>query len=286
MAERQRPPLTDADLERALAELGRELDYPHTPDLTQAVRARITAAPAAPRRRSWDVFGSLFSPRVRRYTYACVVLLALASLLLAASPGTRDAVADRLGIGGADISTDPPVVVPTPGTPPGTLAELGTTLQLGALLPLEEARARLAFEPLSLPSKLGEPDAVYVLSRPQGDQLTYVYVPREGLPEVVGTGVGALVMQFAGDTNESFIQKQLQPGTTLELVTVNGQRAYWLSGEPHTFMYADPNGDIWPETVRLAGNTLLWEVDGKTLRIESALPQDEVIRLAEEMSAP
>jgi hypothetical protein len=149
---------------------------------------------------------------------------------------------------------------------------------------LTEAVSSVGFAALPAPEALlGAPEEAYVGASPAGGQLTYVYLPRDGLPEVAGSGVGLLISQFEGHTNESFIQKQLQPGTTLEVVTVNGRRAFWLSGEPHTFYYEDRAGNILPETIRLAGNVLLWEVDGTTLRIESALPKDEVIRIAESM---
>src|SRR5688572_14060630 len=110
MVERPTTHHTDADLERALTELGRELDYPATPDLRQAVYARLSAAPE---RRGWQAaLRDLFTPAVRRYAYAAVVLLALVGAAVAASPSARNAVADRLGLDGVEISTNPTVTVP------------------------------------------------------------------------------------------------------------------------------------------------------------------------------
>ena len=42
--------LSEAALERELAELGRHLAYPPTPDLAAAVRRRLAAAPPPPQR--------------------------------------------------------------------------------------------------------------------------------------------------------------------------------------------------------------------------------------------
>jgi hypothetical protein len=66
-------------------------------------------------------------------------------------------------------------------------------------------------------------------------------------------------------------------------VTVQGGSGYWLEGTPHEFLYRDASGHIVPETVRLAANVLLWEVNGITVRIESVLPRDDVIRIADAM---
>jgi hypothetical protein len=63
-------------------------------------------------------------------------------------------------------------------------------------------------------------------------------------------------------------------------VTVNGGRGFWLEGAPHQFFYRDPDGSVRPDTLRLAGNTLLWEQGGVTLRLEADLTRDQALRLA------
>jgi hypothetical protein len=64
-------------------------------------------------------------------------------------------------------------------------------------------------------------------------------------------------------------------------VTIDGSPGYWIGGEPHTFGYLDDQGEIAFGTIRLAGNTLLWEVDGVTYRFESALEMTDALRLME-----
>ena len=54
----------------------------------------------------------------------------------------------------------------------------------------------------------------------------------------------------------------------------------WLEGTPHQFFYRDSAGNPSPETLRLAGNTLLWEQDGVTFRLEAQVARDEALRIA------
>jgi hypothetical protein len=47
--------------------------------------------------------------------------------------------------------------------------------------------------------------------------------------------------------------------------------------------YVDAEGRTLTDTVRLAGDVLLWESDGITYRIESALPLERVLEIASSM---
>lgn len=258
----------DTRLEADLVDLGRRIDYPPTPDIASAVHARLTSQPApiqaAPGRIT----------HLRRWPMpAAAGLLVILVTTLALIPDTRDAIADRLGLRGAEIVVTPTVNVPA-----------GQNLLLGEQMPQAVAVAQLDFQPYLPPPGLSAPDAVYLLEPPLGGQISYVYLSRSGLPEAPETGVGLLISQFRGDTNESFIAKQLGAETTLEVVDVNGATGFWISGAPHVFAYEDANGEFQQETIRLAANVLIWENDGLTLRIESDLTKDEVLALAEAMT--
>ena len=261
------------DLERALAELGQHIDFPPAPALARAVRQRIAAAPP-PRAPFW--LGLL--QRRRRWLTAALALTAIIALALGLSRGARTTIADRLGLGGADVQlVSSPVV---PATNPA-----GAQLDLGQRITLEQAATTLGFRPIAPPLALyGAPDEVWIKQLPAGKQVTYLYRPRAGLPVSASSGVGLLVSQFAGDTNASFIQKQLGDGAHLDLVAVRGASAFWISGAPHVFYYKDSAGQIQQETLRLAGNTLIWEHDGFTLRIESALTEEQAIAVAESIT--
>jgi hypothetical protein len=272
MAEITNPRRQDPELnalEHELRDLGGQLDYPDGSSVASAVHARLDGVPEA-RARFWSRWSG--TPR-RAFATAAVALAVLFAGILALSPGTRTTIADRIGLPGIDVSTgDSP-------EPP-----IGGNLALGREVSLHEAAEVAGFPLLSPPSMLGSPDAVYVSDLPDGAHVTYLYGPRDELPQAKETGIGLLIMQFTGRTNQSFIQKQLGPDTSIEPIAVLGQPGFWIAGEPHVFFYQDAAGQIQEETIRLAGNVLLWEDAGRTLRIESTLDRAAVIAIAESMA--
>ena len=75
--------------------------------------------------------------------------------------------------------------------------------------------------------------------------------------------------------------------THLEAVSVGGEPGFWISGAPHAFFFVCYDaGECRQERYRLAGNVLIWEQDGVTLRLESALPREEALAIAESVFAP
>jgi hypothetical protein len=212
--------------------------------------------------------------------------------VLALSPAARTAVANWLGLRGLRIGVVepgqtlpvPPTSSPTSAPPePGSATTLGATLRLGERVSLEAARGRVRF-PVLTPSspELVAPDEVYVMEPPSGGQVSLVYGPRPGLPAVAETGISVLFTEFGGQIAEGgYFQKVLPRDSKLETVTVNGGPGYWIEGPFHTFFYKDSTGKIRDETIRLVGNTLLWEQGGLTLRIESALSKDAALAIAQ-----
>jgi hypothetical protein len=268
-------------LERDLRELAAAIEYPTTPQIGRAVRARIEQT-----RRPRHLAASR---PLALGVAAAVLALVLAGLVgLAVSPGFRSAVADRLGVGGASITQpERPSVTLPPATPTAvpsadaTPAPPGTGLGLGLLTTLDEARRLVNFVPL-LPAgePLATPDAVYVLRLdPQTSQLTLAYAPVPGQSARAG-GAALLIGEFHGRLDQPLLGKEAASGTRVTEVTVNGAPGFWLEGKPHTFYYLDAEGRIQPETIRLAGNTLLWQQGGLTLRIEGAASLDEALSIA------
>lgn len=297
MTERRRP-LSDADFDQALTELGARLIYPRTPDLAAGVRRRLTAQPG---RRGFRI-----PPVTLRRGLALAALVVVVAIgLISLSPGVRSAIADRLGLKGVRISVVPtlppipstpapspsatprsaagtPSVIATTPSPAATPAGLGGGLQLGKRVSLGEAQAGVGYAILapSLPD-LAPPDEVWLSQNVPGGQVAFVYAVRPGLPQAAQTGLGMLVTEFRGDIEPNLFGKLIPPGTRLEPVTVNGGRGWWIEGNPHAFFYRNANGQVHDEQLRLAGNTLLWEQNGLTLRLESALSKDEALRIAE-----
>ena len=103
----------ELDLEGALADLAAAIEFPPTPDLAAAVTARLDRAPAAapsalpaPAARARRWLGGLAG--WRRLAVAGMAAVLLAAAVLVASPGTREAVARRLGLRGIGVEIGPP----------------------------------------------------------------------------------------------------------------------------------------------------------------------------------
>jgi hypothetical protein len=265
----------ELDLEGALADLATALEFPLTPDLAAAVGARLEEAPAParrrPRRRPAGLAGW------RRLAVAGMAVVLLAAAVLVASPGTREAVARRLGLRGIDIR----IGGPPPST--ATTRPQGVDLGLGDRVSLEEARRLVGFPVLVPGGDLGRPDEVYVnRAVPVGGRVDLVYRPRPGLPASPFTDVGLLVTQFRGQPTPEFLKKVTTMGL-VEQLEVGGEPGYWFSGEPHFFTYQDAAGNLREERTRLAGDTLIWQRGELTLRIEGQLPREAALRVAESM---
>ena len=71
--------------------------------------------------------------------------------------------------------------------------------------------------------------------------------------------------------------KEIGADTTLQAVQVGSHDAFWISG-PHQLFLLTPDGE---QVFTVTGNVLLWEQDGTTLRLETALPKAEALALAE-----
>jgi hypothetical protein len=160
---------------------------------------------------------------------------------------------------------------------------VGANLRLGRRVGLGEVEAQVQYRVLRPTlSELGPPDEVYVGEPPPGGQVAFVYRARPGLPDAAETGVGLLMMQFRGglETDPGSFMKMLGPGTSLEQVMVAGAGGLWIEGRLHTFFYRDARGQPQSESVRLAGNVLLWEQASLTLRLEGPLTKERALEIA------
>lgn len=262
---------TDAALERRLRDLGSHLAYPPAPDLTRMVTQRLTLQPA-PRLRVWW----RWPVPARALVAAVLTLVVVASAALAAFPAARTAVANWLGLSGVSIVRVD--VLPSPPAAPGQ------PLYLGERVSLAEAQERVTYRiQLPTPADRWTPDEVYLGEPPPGGQVSFVYYPRPDLPPTSTTGVGLLLTQFQGSVEGLagiVIGKFVEPGTRVEEVAVNGEPGFWIEGKHHLFMYYDAAGSVREESIRLAGNTLLWQHGELTLRLESALSKQEALRIA------
>ncbi len=255
--------MPDDELERTLRDIGERLDYPRPVAMAAAVRARLREP--RPRRAAW------WPPRLT-LAPALVTLAILAVVVALASPDARAAAGQFLHLRGIDIFPVPTV--------PASLPPLRITFA-GQRATLDEAKRQVRFT-VRVPSapELGTPDDVFVESVGTSDRVSLVYREREGIPVSKEAGVSALVVEVRGTVDEVLLGKATGPGTKVEAITVNGAPGYWLEGAPHLFFYREPNGNVRDETLRLAGNTLVWVQDGLTIRLEAQVSKSDALRLA------
>ena len=260
-------------LEERLQQYSEDFVWPRTPDLRPAIR-RSLARERAPRSRlalRWVVLG-------------LVVLFAA----LMAVPQVRAQVLEFLQIGVVRIF---PVPLTATSTESSSLPQLPVTATpraastrapepapayivslrgIAGETTLEAARTELSFPILlpAYPADLGEPDRVFILSKGRLVILAWLdpndpNMARLSLHEI---GPGPLIVD------------KYSP-RLLEQTEVNGNPAAWVTGP---YLLQLTSGDVgWRRLVE--GNTLVWEADGITYRLESNLSLEETLRIADSL---
>ncbi|HSF60439.1 MAG TPA: hypothetical protein VLA69_01975 [Gaiellaceae bacterium] len=238
------------EIERALVQLGRELEVAAAPDLVPVVLAHIE-----PRRTT--------QPRRRRWVLAVAAAVVLAALVATiAIPDARSALLRILRIGGEQIE----LVDALPEVAP-ELGEL-VELTLGTRTTIEWARQDAGFDLRELES---QPDRVYLDDRgtvwflyggPSSVRLLVAQTPLHSVDEIL------------------FLKKLATPETKVEGVDVDGAPGFLLTGEPHFVLLVNPVGEVVEETARLARDVLVWERDGVAYRLEGDFSRDEALELA------
>lgn len=254
------------ELEQELRNLATAIDWPDC-DVVSRVSERLRA----------DVSTTVVPIASHRRWRTAAAVAAAAAVLTFSIPASRAAIGDWLGVSGEriEVSSTPPTIT----TPPGP-----ADLDLGPEVALGDLREEVGFNmPVPRVSGFEHPDEVHVSRPPAGGEATLAYRARTDLPSVDSTGFGMLISAFRADIDSGLFNKTVGPGSRVAVVTVQGGTGYWIEGAPHEFLYIDAAGEVVPEKVRLAGNVLLWEVNGITVRIESGLPRDEVIHIADAM---
>jgi hypothetical protein len=250
------------ELERQLIEVGRELEFPPSPDVAARVARVLPERPPARalrRRRA-----------LRVAVVTAALLLLIAGTVLAAVPSARNGILDLLGLRGATVERAPTI-------PPAS-RRANPKLALGKRTTLAGARRALPFD-LLVPRRLGGPDGVYVRSE-AGGYVSLAYRPRPGLPEARETGLGLLVSEFRGAADPDYLGKIASFGTRVRRFRLDGDPAVWLAGAPHDFFYRRPNGRVRESTLRLAANVLLVQGRGLLIRLEGTLRRSQTIAIA------
>src|SRR4051794_20213129 len=235
-------------LEQMLQATGARIDWPATPKLDAGVVPRIEGAtpPGTGYATAWG------RRRIRLRRPLVIALAAL--LLLAGSALAIPAVRDWLGLSTVEVKRVPK---PLP-------AARGARLALGTHVPLDAARAKLGFHPL-IPTRFGSA-TVYYDSFPPGGQLGLVY-PR-----------GIVITEVQGQLTP-YLAKFLPPGTSMDRLTIDDERALWIHGALHQYAYADRTGAIRTDSVRTAGDVMLWRHGDLLVRIEGARSKRQAVAI-------
>ncbi len=258
---------TVIELAERLEALAQRLDLPVAVDVAAITRSAIDAREArAGHRQRWVL----------------VPIVALALLLV--FPGPRHTLARWFGLRSTriEVPSTGPSNAPTDGGPtsaPATFpaTTLPTSPQIGADL---TAAAHEVGLPAPVPSLLGSPQHVSVVHPPAAGQIVLEYAPSHLLPPSPIPSVGAIVSTFRAQVDGGIFQKVLGPGTTVEEVSIDGTTGYWLAGAPHTYGFVAPDGTFAFDTLRLATNTLIWELNGVTYRLEASVDKATALRIA------
>ena len=255
--------------ERRLSSLAKGYDYPRTPDITAAVMRRLRPA-ARPGFIS------------RQVAWSLTILLILCSSLMLIPPA-RAAIIEFIQIGVVRIFGSQPTppspaeevpstMIPVTATPGPTSLPLIPILEnIAGEMTLEEARQSVGY-PILLPSYppgLGTPDRVFVQDA-DGQMAVLVWLDPQRPGEVL--------MSLHFIQQGSWAIDKVEP-MIIQETTVNGQRAVWAIGPYPLRLY---NGDI--EFVRLIdGHVLIWAEGNITYRLETDLPLEEALKIAESL---
>jgi hypothetical protein len=240
--------LSDDELGGALATL--DIAWPPTPDAHREVLRAIEHG-RPPRRRV---------SRTTLVLIAAVTILVLAAAAAAAAKFIVD-------LGGIAIQSVPTVTLPASPVRPAAF---------GANVSQAEAEAALG-STLPVPPALGVPDRIWLErgttsfeANERGTIVAMAWLPRADLPPIPGTPYGATLIVFRGE--EVTAIKQISAPIT----SVGGHDAYWIDA-PHELDLL-VGGRVRP--FRVTGTVLLWQAGGLAERLETALPQRAVLRIA------
>ena len=259
-------PGDDGPLERALANFGADMVFPETPDLVATLWTGLQ--PTHARQPWWRI-------AVMRRQFAAIAAVCIGVLVLSI-PGTRSTVAGWLEVAGVHIEI---------GGDRGGGDDEPTSLSgesfLGRRVSLAEAAASVSFEVL-IPAALagvGEPE-IYLDHRDGSPVISLLYAAGEAFPEIGDTGAGLLLTTFdpAGDT-ETYI-KRTAADTSAEFLLVNGSWGAWIE-DGSLSIPPEPNR---PGVERPSAHVLIWDANGITIRMETAMTRDESLMLAKSMT--
>jgi hypothetical protein len=253
--------------EQRLRSIANGLDYPRTPDIAAAVMTRLRPS-TRPRFIS------------RKLAWSLAIILVMVSSLLSIPP-VRAAILEFIQIGIVRIfprSVEPTVestvdvIRPATATPSLLSSTLIPSLsQLAGETTLADAQQIVDYSILlpTYPPNLGQPDFVFVQDN-DGEMTILVWLDPQQPDQVLMSLHFVPLGSWAIDKAEPRV---------IEVTTVNGQRAIWATGPYPLRLY---NGDL-DFTRLIDGHVLIWAEGNMTYRLETDLPLEEALRIAESL---
>lgn len=262
----ERPPVNPPgeEWETTVRETAQQFPYPQTPDIAAGVRAHLR-----PQRRRINPI----------WRVAAAILLILVILTLAV-PEVRAVVLDFIQIGALRIFPVEPTTTRSPRTPtPGSSSfseptPLASALDMPGETTLEDARTKSGFDFVlpTYPADVGLPNHIY-LQDYQDKLVTLVWTVPDHPDQV------RLTLEIFDDR---LLSSKFAPMDDSEFVRVNGQStALWLPKPSLIIYFFERNRFILERDV--SGSLLVWTNNGLTYRLESNLPKEEAIRVAESL---
>jgi hypothetical protein len=250
------------DVETQLREMAADFRYPPIPEISSKVLPRLKLA--VPEKPFYQ----------RKLTWALFALVIIVGGLLAVPP-VRAQILEFLQVGVVQIFLGEPIEEPAPTyVPDGSLPResLIPSLQIIAgETDLQTAQEQVPFTIRlpSYPADMGEPDLVF-LQDMAGPFLVLVWMDPRQLEQV------HLSLHLISPG--SYALGKFMP-RTVETTQVNEQPAVWAEGP---YILNMKNGGV--EIYRLIdGHVLIWEEGGLTYRLETDLPMEEAVRIAESL---
>jgi hypothetical protein len=242
--------MNDLTFDRNIAAIAARATFPAPPPMRTRVLSALEDSRPAPA-----------SQRRAPLAFAAVAAIVAAAAVAATMtiPSSRSAVADFFGVQGSEVEPIPDRPLPPP-------EDIRTTAQLATV---DEASDLVGFD-LSLPPQIGEPPSVYVL----------IY----GTQHIAVIRYDEFDLWQARLPSEANFGKGAPPDVIVEDTFVDGTPARWITGGPHFVAFIDATGKRIESSERpVYANTLIWN-DGDTFfRIETQLPFDDALRIAESL---
>jgi len=259
--------MTEFEFEKKIHLIVKEMEYPRMPDIAGAVMTRLHPVPHSRfiyRRLAWSL---------------TIILVLLSSLMLI--PTVRAVVIEFIQIGIVRIfprtveqitTTVPGYVTQDTAVPSDSSPLLIPFLdRIAGETDLIDAQKKAPY-PIFLPAypaDIGQPNRVYVQDA-EGVMTILVWVD-PGQPEHVTMSLHFIPVGH-------WAINKFGP-VVIQATEVNSQQAIWAEGPYPLIMQ---NGDLFVERL-IDGHVLIWEGDNITYRLETELPLEEAIRIAESL---